>query len=88
MASKAVFRLKKRIPDANIRVLLPEEFVMIPMDATLIEQVLVNLMENAVFHAGSTEPIECRAEAGRIRIAALTDQGVGVERGDKAGNHF
>ena len=35
---------------------------MIPMDATLIEQVLINLMENAIFHAGSTEPVECRAE--------------------------
>ena len=78
--SEAVFRLKKRIPDANIRVLLPEEFVMIPMDATLIEQVLVNLMENAVFHAGSTEPIECRAEIGRDTVTFfVTDQGVGID---------
>ena len=78
--SEAVFRLKKRIPDANIRVLLPEEFVMIPMDATLIEQVMVNLMENAVFHAGSTEPIECRAEIGRDTVTFfVTDQGVGID---------
>ena len=55
--AEAVYRLKKRIPDAQIKVLLPEEFVMIPMDATLIEQVLINLMENAIFHAGSTEPV-------------------------------
>ena len=78
--SEAVFRLKKRIPDANIRVLQPEEFVMIPMDATLIEQVMVNLMENAVFHAGSTEPIECRAEIGRDTVTFfVTDQGVGID---------
>ena len=55
--SEAVFRLKKRIPDAKVKVELPEEFVMIPMDAMLIEQVLVNLMENAIYHGGSTEPV-------------------------------
>lgn len=77
--SEAVFRLKKRIPDAKIKVLLPEEFVMIPMDATLIEQVLVNLLENAVFHAGSMEPIECQAEIGKDDVTFLvTDQGVGI----------
>lgn len=77
--SEAVFRLKKRIPDARIKVLLPEEFVMIPMDATLIEQVLVNLLENAVFHAGSVDPIECRAEIGKDNVTFLvTDQGVGI----------
>ena len=77
--SEAVFRLKKRIPDANIRVLLPEEFVMIPMDATLIEQVLMNLMENAIYHAGSREVVECRAEIGKDAVTfCVTDQGVGI----------
>lgn len=51
--SEAVRRLKKRLPDANVKVILPEEFVMVPMDAMLIEQVLINLMENAYFHAKS-----------------------------------
>lgn len=31
---------------------------MIPMDPTLIEQVLINLMENALIHSGSTEPVD------------------------------
>ena len=77
--SEAVFRLKKRIPDANIRVLLPEEFIMIPMDAMLIEQVLINLMENAVFHAGSSEPVECSVQIEKRGVTFLvTDQGVGI----------
>ena len=77
--SEAVFRLKKRIPDANIRVLLPEEFIMIPMDAMLIEQVLINLLENAVFHAGSSEPVECSVQIAKRDVTFLvTDQGVGI----------
>ena len=31
--------------------------LIVPMDATLIEQVLINLMENAIRHSGSTAPI-------------------------------
>ena len=77
--SEAVFRLKKRIPDANIRILLPEEFIMIPMDAMLIEQVLINLLENAVYHAGSSEPVECGVQIGRDEVTfQVTDQGVGI----------
>lgn len=77
--SEAVYRLKKRIPDADIRVLLPDEFMMIPMDAMLIEQVLVNLMENAIYHAASSAPVECRAEAGPDSVTFyVTDQGVGI----------
>ena len=30
---------------------IPESFIMIPMDSILIEQVIINLLENAVYHA-------------------------------------
>lgn len=77
--SEAVYRLKKRIPEANVKVSPPDEFVMIPMDATLIEQVLINLMENAIYHAGSTEPVECSAQTvDREVIFQVTDHGVGI----------
>lgn len=52
--SEAVQRLKKRLPDAQINVRIPDEFLMIPMDAVLIEQVIINLLENAIVHARST----------------------------------
>ena len=56
VVSEAVIRLKKRLPDANIKVQVPEEFIMIPMDAILIEQVLINLMENAFVHSRANNP--------------------------------
>ena len=52
VVAEAVLRLKKRIPNANITLKVPDEFLMIPMDATLIEQVPVSythLLSSCVF---------------------------------------
>ena len=38
-------KFKKRCPDVPIQLELPEDFVMIPMDSMLIQQVLMNLLE-------------------------------------------
>ena len=77
--SEAMIRLKKRLPDANIHVRVPEEFLMVPMDAVLIEQVLINLLENSVVHAESTEPIECYVESlSDYAIFHVRDYGVGI----------
>ena len=42
-------KFHKHYPDKNVQVTIPEEFVSIPMDPVLIEQVLMNLLENALF---------------------------------------
>ncbi len=58
VVSEAVQRFRKRIPQAQVRVSIPDDFVMIAMDATLIEQVLINLLENAFYHGSSSDPID------------------------------
>ncbi len=58
VAAEAVQRFHKRIPDAVVHVTVPDEFIMVPMDATLVEQVIINLLENAVYHSNSTAPIQ------------------------------
>ena len=58
VVSEATLRLQKRLPNAVIHVHVPVNFLMVPMDAILIEQVLINLMENAVTHSGSSQPTE------------------------------
>ena len=58
VVSEAVQRLKKRFPSASIVVHVPDDFLMIPMDAILIEQVLINLLENALIHSGSNHAPE------------------------------
>ena len=52
--------------DIKIRVNMPETFLMLSMDPTLIEQVLINLLENACIHSGSSAPID-------LTIRDLTD---------------
>lgn len=53
---------------------------MIPMDATLIEQVLINLLENAVIHSGSTLPAELTVTVqGNAAIFQVKDYGRGLD---------
>lgn len=49
-------KFRKRYPQVPLRVEIPDELLLVPMDAILIEQVLNNLLENAVLHGkGLTE---------------------------------
>ncbi len=77
--SEAVLRLKKRLPDARITVQVPDDLLMIPMDAILIEQVLINLLENAVLHSKSENPIFCYVEASSDSVFFhVRDYGIGI----------
>lgn len=79
VASEAVMRFHKRFPDTLVRVTVPEELVMVPMDATLIEQVIINLLENAVYHSNSKEPIRLTVSIGDgFARFEVRDQGVGI----------
>ena len=51
LVDSCVLKVRKRYPGQNLQIELPEELTLIPMDAILIEQVIVNILENAVQHA-------------------------------------
>ncbi len=44
-------KFRKRYPEVNIELKIPNDFVTVSADPILIEQVLINLLENAVVHA-------------------------------------
>ncbi|WP_238483691.1 sensor histidine kinase [Anaerosporobacter faecicola] len=54
--AEAIERFKKRQPEAKLVVNIPDEFIMVPMDPLLVEQVIMNLLENAWFHSHSKQP--------------------------------
>ena len=55
LVDAVMVKFHKHYPTQNVHVRIPEDFVSVPMDAMLIQQVLMNLLENAVFHAKGME---------------------------------
>lgn len=79
VVSEAVSRFKKRLPDARVSVSIPADFIMVPMDATLIEQVIINLLENGVYHSGSTKPLELTVSTeDQQAVFRVRDHGHGI----------
>lgn len=72
-------KFRKRCPNITVEVEIPEEFISIPMDAMLIEQVLINMLENAVDHAeGMTRMgLKVTMEDGRAKFC-VWDDGCGI----------
>lgn len=80
VVSEAVSRTQKRFPGARIDVKVPDELLIVPMDATLIEQVLINLLENAIRHSGSSLPIGLRvAKKKSGAVFTIYDHGKGID---------
>ena len=76
-----IVRFKKMYPSQEVRVEIPEEFISIPMDPVLIEQVLINILENAVFHAEGMTRLVLRVEIqGSQAVFEVEDNGCGIPR--------
>ena len=77
--SEAVMNFRKRHQDVVVSVTVPEETLLLPMDAMLIEQVLLNLMDNALSHGRGTSRIwlDARYEQNRA-VIGVEDNGGGV----------
>lgn len=75
----SVSKFHKRFPDVNVSVEVPDEVLMVPMDATLIRQVIMNLLENAVIHGGGITQINFRvSREGDNACFSISDNGVGI----------
>ena len=74
-------KFKKRCPDVPVQLELPEDFVMIPMDSMLIQQVLMNLLENAVLHAEGMTTLMLRVfTLGSRAVFEVKDDGCGIPK--------
>ena len=79
LIDSVLIKFRKRYPGQSVSVDIPEEFVMVPMDAVLICQVFTNLLENAALHGGGTRNITVSAEVrGRSACFCVEDDGAGI----------
>ena len=80
VVSEAVMRIRKRFPNSKIDVMVPDELLIVPMDATLVEQVLINLMENSIRHSGSNLPISLKVSRKKAgAVFTISDRGKGID---------
>jgi len=74
-----------RLSGREITVEAPEEVMFVPMDAGLIEQVLVNLLDNAVKHTPPWEEIRIsvrRDDKNHMAVITVADRGTGILKDD------
>ena len=82
IVAHAVSQVRRRFPEQKIDVIASAEPFEVPMDSMLIEQVIINLIENAIYHSGSDEPITVKAEQeDGEAVFTVSDRGRGVDVG-------
>lgn len=77
--AEAVGKFHKNHAEQAVSVQAPETPLICPMDAMLIEQVLLNLLENVVMHGEGATLLELTARSeGDHAVFAVADNGCGV----------
>jgi K+-sensing histidine kinase KdpD len=80
----ALWRLERSLEGHAVTTHVSEGVPLAFFDPVLLEQVVINLVENAVRYAGSASPIEISARCdGDAILVEVADRGPGVPRGDE-----
>ena len=88
IVGSALARLEQELADHPVTVAVPDG-VLAHVDPILVEQLLLNLLENAAKHTPSGTPIDVRVarEAGRA-VLEIADRGPGVPAGARVFDKF
>lgn len=79
--AEAVIKFQKHFQGVAVEMDMGDDVLLAEMDAVLIEQVVSNLMENAVYHGEKTSCIRVSAERrDREVLITVADNGVGIPR--------
>jgi len=82
LVGTALARLEGQLKERRVTVSIPQDLPLVPVDGMLIEQLLVNLLENAFKYtpAGSPVQVAARVSAGSVEVE-VADEGPGFPDG-------
>lgn len=81
LIDSVILKFKKRYPKQSIELDIPDEVVVIPMDAILIEQVVVNILENVIHHAEGFTRLSLKVfTIDKKAIFEISDDGCGIPK--------
>lgn len=80
LVGETVQKFKKKHPDIKLRVSVPEDMIFVSVDSMLIEQVIINILQNAAVHGKTTTEIfvTVTTEADMAHFV-ISDNGVGID---------
>jgi two-component system sensor histidine kinase KdpD len=84
VVGSALNRMEEALSGRQVATELAADLPLVPLDAVLIEQVLVNLLENAIKYTPPGSPIEIRARTrpGGVEVV-VADRGPGIPPGEE-----
>lgn len=83
VVATAIGHVLELYPERDVEAVIPEEFIMAPMDAKLIEQVIINLISNAIKHSEIEDQIEVEIymdKPAKLAWCAVRDGGKGIAK--------
>lgn len=84
VAGVALIRAEEQLKGRRVTADFPDSLPLVSVDEVLLEQVFVNLLENAVKHTPPGTPIDLGAAAGEGEvIVTVADRGPGVPAGEE-----
>lgn len=78
----ALNHLDARFAQREVRVVLPDEPPLVPGDPVLLEQLFINLLENAAKYSSGVIEIEARFTPSEVQVE-VNDRGPGVPAGEE-----
>jgi two-component system sensor histidine kinase KdpD len=79
----ALLRTEEELRDHPVTTSLPPDLPLVPIDEILLEQVFVNLLENAARHTPADTPVEIGAEGRANEVMVwVADRGPGLPPGE------
>lgn len=83
VVGSALGHVERRLGGRSVHIDVPPNSTLVPFDAVLIEQVLINLLENSAKYGAGPIDISARASAREV-LVEVADRGPGIAFGQEA----